>query len=217
MNNSYRKIEAFTLVQSFSKNELNYQNNDDVCKAHMAGVEFCSRLAEKYNVMFNVETHIDSKGHCIHNHIDIPNIDLKTQCALQGEIKLWQNLTHINDAVMRDMQLEVCNENQNNYDFKKDLQTRLDDAIRNSYDFDMFVLEAASRNIIVHDKKSNGQERKHITYEFTDDANTTHKIRDTKINYTKASINRAIHQRLVQLDESLLPHTPIKYDRCFSL
>lgn len=74
-------------------------------KAHAADVELCSRLAEKYHVIFLCETHIDSKGHCVHNHIDIPKVDLETQKALQGEVKLWQNLARINDNVMRDMGL----------------------------------------------------------------------------------------------------------------
>lgn len=207
MSNGNRKIEGYTLVQSFSRNELDCTNEDDVRKAHAAGVELCSRLAEKYHVMFLCETHIDSKGHCIHNHIDVPNVDLETQKALQGEVKLWQNLARTNDNVMRDMHLEVYNEKQSGYDFKKDLQQRLDDAISHSYDFDTFVLEAAARHIVVHDKKKNGQNKKNITYEFTDDENVTHKIRDTKlVAYNRDAVNRAIQSQLVQLDESLAPH-----------
>lgn len=124
------------------------------------------------------------------------------------EERLWQNLARINDNVMRDMGLEVCNEKQKNgYDFKKDLQQRLDDAISHSYDFDTFVLEAAARHIVVHDKKKNGQNKKNITYEFTDDENVTHKIRDTKlVDYNRDAVNRAIQQQLVQLDESLAPN-----------
>lgn len=206
MSNSHRKVEAFTLVQSFSRNELDCDNDDDVRRAHQAGVELCSRLSEKYHIMFNIETHIDSKGHCVHNHIDIPNVDLQTQKALQGEIKLWQNLARINDNVMRDMSLDVCNERQSSYDFKKDLCERLDDAIAHSYDFDTFVLEAAARHIVVHDKKRNGQNKKNVTYEFKDDNNVTHKIRDTKLDdYNRQAVNRAIQQHLVQLDESLAP------------
>lgn len=216
MSNSHRKVEAFTLVQSFSRNELDCDNDDDVRKAHQAGVELCSRLSEKYHIMFNIETHIDSKGHCVHNHIDIPNVDLETQKALQGEVKLWQNLSRINDNVMRDMHLEVCNEKQQSgYDFKKDLQQRLDDAISHSYDFDTFVLQAAARHIVVHDKKRNGQNKKNITYEFTDDENVTHKIRDTKLaDYNRQAVNRAIQSQLVQLDESLAPREQTADDEC---
>ena len=46
-----------------------------------------------------------------------------------------------------------------------------------------------------------------ITYEFTDDENVTHKIRDTKlVDYNRDAVNRAIQSQLVQLDESLAPH-----------
>lgn len=69
------------------------------------------------------------------------------------------------------------------------------------------MLEAATRHIVVHDKKKNGQPKKNITYEFTDDENVTHKIRETKlVDYNRNAVNQAIQSQLVQLDESLAPH-----------
>lgn len=175
--------------------------------------------------MFNVATHTDSKGHNVHNHITVPNVDLETMRALQGEVKLRDNLVQINDALMRDLKLEVCNEYVDGYDFKVDLQNRLNDAINASQTYDDFVVEATKRGVAIKDKKANGQPLKHITYEFEDTHGVKHKIRDNKIDDkrqdddTKVIYNRDYieqQQRLqlqqqyarlaLQIDESLAPH-----------
>lgn len=221
-DNKRRTIEALTIVQSFSPNELDYQNPDDILRAHQAGIALCAILHEKYHVMFNVVTHIDSKGHNVHNHIVIPNVDLETGKALQGEVKLHDNLAQINDALMRDLNLEVCNQPADGYDFKADLQNRLNEALNASQTYDDFVVEATKRDIAIKDSKANGQPLKHITYEFTDAHGVKHKIRDNKIDdkpkddaskvvYNRDYIEQQQRQQLIQqyanlpkLNESLL-------------
>ena len=186
--------------------------------------------------MFNVVTHIDSKGHNVHNHIVLPNVDLKTGKALQGEVKLRDNLTRINDAVMRNLSLEVCNQPSNGYDFKADLVNRLNEAICESKTYDDFVIEATKRSIAIKDSKANGQPLKHITYEFTDPSGVKHKIRDNKIDnaskdddskivYNRAHIEVQQRQQLLQqynklsslIDESLSPNTEPNSDYQYSL
>ncbi len=221
-DNKRRTIEALTIVQSFSPNELDYQNPDDVLRAHQAGVALCAILHEKYHVMFNVVTHTDSAGHNVHNHITVPNVDLETGKALQGEVKLRDNLVQINDALMRDLNLEVCNQPSDGYDFMVDLKNRLNEAINASQSYVDFVVEATKRGISIKDTKGNGQPLKHITYEFEDAHGVKHKIRDnkiddsakdddTKIVYTRKHIEEKQRQQLLQqyanlpkLNESLL-------------
>lgn len=233
-DNKRRTIEALTIVQSFSPNELDYTNPDDVLLAHQAGIALCEILYKKYNVMFNVVTHIDSTGHNVHNHIILPNVDLKTGKALQGEVKLRDNLARINDAVMRDLNLEVCNQPSDGYDFKADLVNRLNEAINESQSYDDFVVEATKRGIAIKDSKANGQPLKHITYEFQDTHGVKHKIRDnkiddkpkdddTKIIYNRAYVEVQQRQQLLQqyanlptLNESLLKDSN-SYDRELSL
>lgn len=233
-DNHMRTIEALTIVQSFSPNELDYTNPDDVLRAHQAGVELCSILHEKYHVMFCANTHVDGKSHAVHNHITIPNVDLETGKALQGEVKLQSNLARINDSVMRDLKLEVCNQPEDGYDFKADLVNRLNEAINESQSYDDFVIEATKRGIVIKDKKANGQQLKHITYEFTDTHGVKHKIRDNKIDdkkqdddikviYNRAYVEEQQRLQLQQqyanlpsLDESLL-RPQDNYDRELSL
>ena len=43
-DNHMRTIEALTIVQSFAPYELDYQNADDVLRAHQAGIALCEAL-----------------------------------------------------------------------------------------------------------------------------------------------------------------------------
>lgn len=212
-DNKRRTIEALTIVQSFSLNELDYQNPDDVLRAHQAGVALCAILHERYHVMFNVCTHTDSKGHNVHNHITIPNCDLATGKALQGQIKLFQNLTRINDELMRDLGLEICNQPADGYDFKADIKNRLNEAINASQSYDDFVVEATKRGIAIKDKKANGQELKHITYEFTDQHGTKHKVRDNKVDDKPKDDDTKIVYNRVYVEEQQNLHLQQQYAR----
>lgn len=235
-DNHMRTIEAFTIVQSFSPNELDYENENDVLRAHQAGIELCSILHEKYHVLFCVNTHIDGKYHAVHNHITIPNVDLETGKALQGEVKLQSNLARINDSVMRDLKLEVCNQPSDGYDFKADLVNRLNEAINESQTYDDFVVEATKRGIVIKDTKANGQPLKHLTYEFTDTHGVKHKVRDnkvdnkpkdddTKVIYNRFYVEEQQRQQLLQqynklsslIDESLSPNIESKSDYQYSM
>lgn len=212
-DNKRRTIEALTIVQSFSPNELDYQNPDDVLRAHQAGVALCSILHDKYHVMFNVCTHIDSKGHNVHNHIVIPNVDLETGKALQGEVKFHDNLAQINDALMRDLNLEICNHPADGYDFKADLKNRLNEAINASQSYDDFVIEATKRGIAIKDSKANGQPLKHITYEFVDPSGTRHKIRDNKVDDKKQDDATKIVYNREHVEEQQNLHLQQQYAR----
>lgn len=230
-----RKIEGLTIVQSFSPAELDCKNPNDVLRAHQAGIALCSLLSEKYHVMYNVVTHVDSKGHNLHNHIVIPNVELQTGKALQGKIKLFTNLSSINDDLMRDLGLEICNEPKEGYDFRIDFINRLNVSINQSHTYDEFVIEATKRGISIQDRKSNGQFLKHITYEFTDSIGTKHKMRDNKIDGktkddpAKISYNQDYIQNmqrknlqqqyanLPQLDLSLMPHKSKQKEKQLSL
>lgn len=235
-DNKRRKIEALTIIQSFSPNELDYTNPDDVLRAYQAGVALCEALYKKYHVMFNICTHVDSKGHNIHNHVCIPNVDLETGKALQGEVKLQSNLARINDTIMRDLSLEVCNQPEDGYNFKADLVNLLNEAINESQSYDDFVVEATKRGVVIKDKKANGQALKHITYEFTDTHGVKHKIRDNKLDdkqkdddakiiYNRAYIEEQQRQNIVHqynqlsslIDKSLLSNTEQNSEYQYSL
>lgn len=192
-----RKNECLTLVQSFADESLDPNNPDDIKTAHEAGI----RLAmEAYpGCLFSVVTQNDGKKGFLHNHIIVPNINLDTGLAIRDN-KLWSQLKKVNDQIMKDMNLDVCNQPESGYDFESDFVSRLEAAYEEADDYDMFKETCAENMIVLLDKKKNGTDKAHITYEFEDPAGTTHKMRDYRIksdiSFDKKSLELSFKKRL---------------------
>lgn len=101
MNNySNRSNRAITLVQSWSRDELNRDDPSHVEKANAMGTDLAQRLAP--DTPFVVATHTDSKSGCVHNHLILLNHDLSTGKATPKRAGNWHAVKVVNDDVMRD-------------------------------------------------------------------------------------------------------------------
>ena len=99
-----RENQAELIIQSFHPDELDKDNPFDVQLAHLAGQELARRIAPNSDVV--VATHIDSESGHIHNHIIIANHDRVTG-KTPRDARNFHAVSHVNDAVMRDLGLEV--------------------------------------------------------------------------------------------------------------
>lgn len=95
-------IQAYSVVQSFDKDEFNYRDPDQVQQAHEAGV----KLAEKLNQLnggghaWQVFTQADNQHHQLHNHIAILNYD-KHHKAMNG-IDWGKELYPLSDQIIEE-------------------------------------------------------------------------------------------------------------------
>lgn len=94
-----------TYIQSWSPDELDINNPEDVQKAHDLGAETARRLAP--NSPFIVATHVDSNGGCVHNHIVILNHDHLTGLAAPKQAGNFHNVKRVNDELMNEVGMEV--------------------------------------------------------------------------------------------------------------
>lgn len=99
-----RENQAELIIQSFHPDELDKDNPFDVQLAHLAGMELARRIAPNSDVV--VATHIDSESGHIHNHIIIANHDRVTGKTPRNARNFYA-VANVNDAVMRDLGLEV--------------------------------------------------------------------------------------------------------------
>ena len=99
-----RENQAELIIQSFHPDELDKDNPFDVQLAHLAGLELARRIAPNSDVV--VATHIDSESGHLHNHIIIANHDRVTG-KTPRDARNFHAVSHVNDAVMRDLGLEV--------------------------------------------------------------------------------------------------------------
>lgn len=96
---SNRSNRAITIVQSWSRDELDKDNPADVQKANAMGVKLAQRLAP--GSPYVVATHTDSKSGCVHNHIILLNHDVNTGKAASRRASNWHAVKAVNDSVMR--------------------------------------------------------------------------------------------------------------------
>lgn len=99
-----RKVEALSIVQSFSPDELDRGNEDDVRACHFAGQLLAEELYPGIPVL--VVTHADGGGSCLHNHLLIVN-DGTDGRALPARLRSHRTVSRANDAVMRSLSLSV--------------------------------------------------------------------------------------------------------------
>lgn len=102
---NHRSNKCLTYIQSWSADEYDKNNPEDVQRAHDLGVETARRLAP--NSPFLVATHIDSKGGCVHNHIIILNHDYLTGKAAPKSAGNFHNVKRVNDELMKEVGMEV--------------------------------------------------------------------------------------------------------------
>lgn len=92
-------VDLFSIVQSFSADELDYRSSDDIDKAHQIGIETAKMLNKHFGIEreWAVYTQADGDGHCIHNHIVYMNYD-RDLVALK-ELSWKRTLLPINESV----------------------------------------------------------------------------------------------------------------------
>jgi len=99
-----RENQAEHVFQNFHPDELDKDNPFDVQLAHLAGLELARRIAPNSDVV--VATHTDSESGHLHNHIIIANHDRVTGKTPRNARNFYA-VANVNDAVMRDLGLEV--------------------------------------------------------------------------------------------------------------
>lgn len=104
MNFKKNSVQAYSIVQSFSTDELDYRNPADIDLAHKIGTETANRLNQKYKKMYGgsrkwaVFTQADNTNHRLHNHIALLNYDNHGR-ALPNGVKWKKDLLPINEEV----------------------------------------------------------------------------------------------------------------------
>lgn len=99
-----RKNEGTKLIQSFTKEDLDPNNPDDVQRCNALGHELASRLAPSSPCI--VVTHKDGAGGYLHNHVFIANHDYETGKSLRTG-RMHFEVAKVNDELMKDHGLSI--------------------------------------------------------------------------------------------------------------
>lgn len=116
LHNSNIKREGYFAIQSFSKDDLNKNNRDDVILAYNIGMKLAEEfLGEDYQYV--LATHID-KEH-IHNHIIFNSINITTGKAYKDDFNNMKKFQEISNKLCKEnnlstMEFNLFNDSKNN-------------------------------------------------------------------------------------------------------
>ena len=174
------KTQVIRVVQSFSINELNPDEPEDILTANIIGQEFVQKYyPDRQAVVF---TQTDGKSHLVHNHIIISDTDMTSsrgcdkQQYYQPTLAKWTDEIagqyfelDFGDTTVPDKttQTERAKRALGEYVWKDDLKSRITEALNESESEEDWIknLPAHGVNIEVHDSKKRG---KYYTYELMD-------------------------------------------------
>ncbi len=171
--------QVLRIVQSFSRNELNPDNPEDILTANMIGQEFVQKYYPDRQAM--VFTQIDGKSGLVHNHVIISDTDLIASKGCTKEqyyfpkIMEWTNeiagqymkLDFGEKTEDKTTQTERHKREVGEYVWKDDLKSRITEAMQTSETEADWIsnLTKYGVNIEVHDSKKRGR---YYTYELMD-------------------------------------------------
>lgn len=183
------KNQAIRIIQSFSSDDLDITKPENWQKCNDIGYEFARRAfgGSKFDdtdyppYQIAIYTHVDGKGHKLHNHIIInkTNLDDNKQWHVENLNDEWLSFRDINDEVCREFGLEIPQERskqvkktiserelelKGQYVWKNDLRSRIDEALDEIQKNDISLEEALkSREVDLRRRGQNG-----ISFAFID-------------------------------------------------
>lgn len=208
------KNQAVRIIQSFSADDLDITNPENWQKCNEIGYEFARRAfgglddegEEGYYPPYQIAvyTHVDGKGHKLHNHIIInkTNLNDNKQWTVENLDQEWRSFREINDAVCREYGLKITQERskkvkktiserelelKGQYVWKNDLRARLDEALAEIKKKNINLEDALkARGVDVRRRGQNG-----ISYAFVDNEGKKRISRGQRLgtNYERKNID----------------------------
>lgn len=188
-----RLRQGYTVIQSFSKSELDCKNPEHIELAEQLAYELMARMFP--NSPFQVVVHTDSVSGCLHTHSTVINHNFATGKALQNTS--WYQLRKTNDELMAENSMEVCERKERSldqqeywnskrdeekYSWQEDLRTRINKAMevaKTLRELSVYLgVEGVQRNFYKADGKSL---LKHFSFSFKDENGKEHKKRGDKL------------------------------------
>lgn len=208
------KNQAIRIIQSFSADDLDITSPENWQICNDIGYEFARRAfgglddenQDGYYPPYQIAvyTHVDGKGHKLHNHIIVNKTNLhdSKQWTVDNLDQEWRSFREINDAVCREYGLKITQERskkvkktiserelelKGQYVWKNDLRTRIDEALAEIRKKNINLEDALkARGVDVRRRGQNG-----ISYAFIDEEGKKRISRGKRLgtNYERESVD----------------------------
>lgn len=212
-------IQVLRIVQSFSKNELDSQNRNDILTANEIGMEFAREFYPgRQSIIF---TQTDGKSGLVHNHIIVNDVHMQTSKGCKNNQYYWSNITKWTDKVAgryfelddgkenygyytKITQMERVKKDKDKYSWKEDLKERIAKSAFNVTSVDIFLKNLEENGVGIRKGKSK-KYGAYYTYELKDLSNVPE---GTKLP------NRALKSRSYKLGRVYTPDDLDDYFKC---
>lgn len=197
-----RKVQGYTILQSFPRHELEVSNEEHIAYANELGRKLAHELYPNSPCM--VVTHADSAGECVHNHIVVLNHDLTTNGCIRTN-RHYRYVKQENDRLMERYGFEVCQpsaqkQTQGEYWSNKrngwfeDLKASVDKALAHATTIQEFHDCLLAEGVVPTLYKANGALKERFTYKVTDSDGKEHKKRSDRLGeqYTRQTIEETL-------------------------
>lgn len=174
-------IQAQHIIQSFSNDEADPNNEIDVLCAHTMGYELALRLYPEQQAI--VVTHADNtdngtKKATVHNHIIVNNVNSETGKSLRGEnVGFHRNVAKVNDEIAKELgyreavnQKPVWENVKNSKERNRNKSDAVIEGVKAVLDkkqvttMDEYIVALGEFGINVKHKGKKGRDLKYITY-----------------------------------------------------
>lgn len=211
--------QVLRIVQSFSKNELDSQNRNDILTANKIGMEFAREFYPgRQSIIF---TQTDGKSGLVHNHIIINDVHMQTSKGCKNNQYYWPNITKWTDKVAsryfelddgkenygyytKITQMERVKKDKDKYSWKEDIKERIAKSAFNVTSVDVFLKNLEENGVGIRKGKSK-KYGEYYTYELKDLSNVPE---GTKLP------NRALKSRSYKLGREYTPDDLDDYFKC---
>lgn len=201
--NKQDHVQAYTIIKSWSREELNPNDEDDIRK----GQESANRLARDVagdDRQVVVVLQRDGKGGNLHAHIVMGSIEMSTGKSMRGDKKEYSYIREKSDEIDRELEIKNLNAVEREYTdkqsiqeikardkgayvWKDDIKERISNCMNNpsilTYDDFKKTLEE-DYGVQVKERKSSKKEAYGgylLTYTFTDKNNKERRVRENRL------------------------------------
>lgn len=202
-----RYVQAYRVIQSFSDEELNPDDENDVEKCNEIGLALAKELYPDNQVL--VVTHTDGIGGKLHNHLVVNAVKFTNGKSLRGKETNWDYIAKVNDEVVqrygikpiekgkaKDLrtQAEIELSERGEYVWKDDLKERINQSIESDEVSDRDTFKSYMSKEFDVDVRFRG---KGMSFAFTDENEKQRRIRAGRLgsDYQRENVEQMIQSK----------------------
>ncbi|MDE7295599.1 MAG: relaxase/mobilization nuclease domain-containing protein, partial [Oscillospiraceae bacterium] len=209
------KIQIIHVIQSFSKNEFDPKNPEDIQKANLVGQELVRKHYPGKQALVCTQT--DGIGGCVHNHILINDVSMEDNKGCTNKqyhfesVRMWTDEITEKYTVLdfgegkqyanKFTKAEKTKRKKNVFCWKDELRKRISEEMESAVSEEDFIKKLADNDVEV--KKRYRKENYYLVYRLLDTSKISERDRKRRVEFKARDRKLGIDYGLVALDAAI--------------